>query len=76
MDQDTVPHSGCYPDAIVIPTDLHQDGDPLTSMLKADGIDFKPVMTRSGDGKRNLYVYWWIPNMNQATGRKIGSNVC
>ncbi|KAF5002926.1 hypothetical protein FDECE_10481 [Fusarium decemcellulare] len=69
--RDPVPHTGCYPDAIVVAFDLHQPGTSLSSMLDADGIVYRVIMTRSADGNKDLYVYWWIPNLDHATRTKI-----
>jgi GH18 family chitinase len=70
---DPIPHSGCYPDAIVLPIDLYQDGAPLSSMLDADGKHYKEITTRNADDTKDLYVYWWIPNMDPSTASKIES---
>ncbi|RKK65885.1 hypothetical protein BFJ69_g15895 [Fusarium oxysporum] len=69
--KDPIPHTGCYEDTVAIPNDLHQDGTSLSSMLDADGIAYKTVMTRDADDTKDLYVYWWIPNMSEATRYKI-----
>jgi hypothetical protein len=74
--KDPIPHTGCYKNTVAIPYNLHQDGTLLSSMLDADGIAYKTVMTRDADDTKDLYVYWWIPNMSEATRHKINSQVC